>query len=48
MAKIVWSAQAKEDIEEIYNYISLTSKNYAKNILNQISSTIDLLEKAHF
>ncbi len=48
-AKIRWSIRAVSNLEEIYNYISKDSKNYAnffiKNVLSAIKSIPDFPNK---
>ena len=41
---VKWSASAREDINEIIDYISLTNQNYAVKILNKIENHIKKLE----
>jgi toxin ParE1/3/4 len=42
--KILWSTEALNDIEEIYNFIEKDSKYYAINFVTKIIKSIDLLE----
>jgi len=41
---ITWAAPAREDINEIIEYISQTNINYAVKILNKIEDQVDKLD----
>lgn len=45
MAKVIWSARALRDLEDIGNYIARDSLTYAKRTLERIISTSSLIEK---
>ncbi|MBC7872786.1 MAG: type II toxin-antitoxin system RelE/ParE family toxin [Ferruginibacter sp.] len=45
MAEIIWSARSLRDIDEIANYISKDSLQYAKEQVRQFLSKVKILEK---
>jgi len=45
MARIVWTIQAVEDLENIFDYISKDSPKYARIQINRIQSIVKVLKK---
>ncbi len=45
MVRIVWLAAARNDLKEIYDYISFDSKRYAKFQVERIRSRTEALKK---
>ena len=41
--KVVWSNQAKEQLEAIFNFASRTSELYAQRLINRLVARADLL-----
>lgn len=44
MVQIKWLKSAKNDLKEIYDFISLDSKRYAKHQVEKIQSKTDILK----
>ena len=44
MAEIIWSNIAKQDLQEIYDYISGDSELYALRLIDKIIERVDILE----
>lgn len=44
MVQIKWLKSAKTDLKEIYDFISLDSKRYAKHQVEKIQSKTDILK----
>ena len=45
MVKIKWLRSAKDDLKDIYNYISIDSKRYANLQLERIQSRTQIIRK---
>jgi toxin ParE1/3/4 len=45
MAEIVWAQIAKNDLQDIYDYISLDSERYALNVIDKIVERTEILSK---
>ncbi len=43
MVRIIWSEQAKQDLNEIFAYISRDSSNFATLLVNQIHESVSIL-----
>ena len=44
---VVWSEPAKQDLQQIYNYITRDSEFYAKKVINEIVEKSEILNKHH-
>jgi toxin ParE1/3/4 len=47
MVRLKWLKSAKEDLKEIYNYISFDSKRYAKLKVQRIQNRTEILKKTN-
>lgn len=45
MEKIIWTQIAKEDLQDIYDYISLDSEVYALRVVDKIVERTEILNK---
>ncbi len=45
MAEVIWSPQAKADLHEIAEYISVDSVHYAEAIVSRILASVERLKK---
>ncbi len=48
MVTIDWSDQAKDDLKDIYDYIALSSKRYARDTVDKIILSTKILETNPF
>jgi toxin ParE1/3/4 len=45
MAEVIWTQIAKEDLQDIYDYISLDSEVYALRVIDKIVERTEILSK---
>ncbi len=48
MVRIKWLKSAKEDLKDIFDFISLDSKRYAKYQIQKIQAKTETLKKGNF